>query len=377
MRPFTAPVTIVALLLALLSAPGPAAAADATVAGFSPQGTVKDVRQAAARFSEPMVAFGDPRGAPDPFVVQCPEPGTGRWVDPRQWVYDFARDLPGGLRCTFQLRPGLQTLDGRPVTAPGAFTFTTGGPSIRDSTPRAGSEWIDEEQAFLLVLDAAPTPESLERHVGFSVEGLPQRVGARVVTGAPRNAIVRTRYPRGSAPGPHVVVLQPRQRLPNGARVSLVWGKDVASQRVSPRRRTRGSSSVRPRLHGSLRPASASDGTPTACRCRPCACVSRRRWPWAQARRVALRGPGGRRWGAALANGDPPPHGDGSPSGAVSRERRRSPSRCRPTSSTTPAGAWSTPRAFPLDRARPRRSRRWRSSRRASASSSAPIPCCR
>jgi alpha-2-macroglobulin len=35
---------------------------------FTPQGTVKHVRQASARFSEPMVPFGDPRRRTD---AQC------------------------------------------------------------------------------------------------------------------------------------------------------------------------------------------------------------------------------------------------------------------------------------------------------------------
>ena len=52
---------ILALLAALLGSlflAGPAPAAEVT--RFSPQGTVKQVRQASAAFSEPMVAFGDP-----------------------------------------------------------------------------------------------------------------------------------------------------------------------------------------------------------------------------------------------------------------------------------------------------------------------------
>ena len=46
----------------------------APVKRFVPQGTVKQVRQASAAFSEPMVAFGDPSAA-DPFDVTCPVPG--------------------------------------------------------------------------------------------------------------------------------------------------------------------------------------------------------------------------------------------------------------------------------------------------------------
>ena len=141
--------TALATALAVLAAALPARAAepDGRVAGFSPQGTVKQVRQVAARFSEPMVPLGDPRATPDPFDVTCAEPGAGRWVDTRQWVYDFARDLPAGLACRFTLKAGLQTLAARPVVGPTEFAFSTGGPAIRESSPREGAEWLDEEQA--------------------------------------------------------------------------------------------------------------------------------------------------------------------------------------------------------------------------------------
>jgi hypothetical protein len=43
------------------------------VSAFSPQGTVKRVRQAQAHFSVPMVPLGDPR-LTDPFDVACDGP---------------------------------------------------------------------------------------------------------------------------------------------------------------------------------------------------------------------------------------------------------------------------------------------------------------
>src|SRR5262249_22591916 len=170
------------LLRALL--PPPAAPA-AEVAGFSPQGTVKRVRQVSARFSDPMVPLGDPR-AVDPFDVTCPEPGAGRWVDSRDWVYDFARDLPAGVLCAFRLRARLTTLSGMAVPGRQEFAFSTGGPAIVSSIPGEGSESIDEEQAFVLVLDAAPSSESLLAHVAFTVEGRPEPIGVRVLTGPAR-----------------------------------------------------------------------------------------------------------------------------------------------------------------------------------------------
>src|SRR5262245_38594373 len=184
------------LLLAplLLAALVPVAAPAAEVIRFSPQGTVKRVRQITARFSEPMVPLGDPRGATDPFEIECPEAGSGRWVDSRNWVYDFARDLPAGVRCRFRLRPALQSLSGQAVTGRQEFAFSTGGPAIVSSQPAEGATAIHEDQAFILVLDAEATDASLLAHVGFAVEGLPQRVGFRVVTGPERDAILRSRF---------------------------------------------------------------------------------------------------------------------------------------------------------------------------------------
>jgi len=109
-----------ALLALALAAP----AHGVTVEAFSPQGEVKGVRQVAARFTAQIVPFGDPRLV-EPFDVSCPENGTGRWADGRNWVYDFARDLPAGVVCTFSIKPGLKTLAGESVEA-AKFSFSTG-----------------------------------------------------------------------------------------------------------------------------------------------------------------------------------------------------------------------------------------------------------
>jgi hypothetical protein len=48
------------------------------VESFSPQGTLKNIRQVKVRFTQPMVAFGDPRSVIMPFEVECPVRGEGR-----------------------------------------------------------------------------------------------------------------------------------------------------------------------------------------------------------------------------------------------------------------------------------------------------------
>ena len=194
---------------------------------FSPQGTVKQVRQVTARFSEPMVPLGDPRDTTSPFVIDCPAHGAARWIDSRNWSYDFDQDLPAGLRCSFKLRGGLKSLAGKAFTDLRAFNFDTGGPSIVDQRPWPESNDIDEEQAFVLVLDADPDPESILEHASFSVEGMPQKIGVTIMSGDDREILLK-RFENLTAKKP-VVILQSKQRFPNNTAVTLIWGAGIKS----------------------------------------------------------------------------------------------------------------------------------------------------
>ena len=102
-------------------------AGDAGIELFSPEGEVKAVRQVTVRFSESMVPFGDPRQL-DPFDIDCVENGSGRWADDRNWVYDFDRDLPAGVRCGFTIRRGLASLAGQPIASGRRHEFTPAAP---------------------------------------------------------------------------------------------------------------------------------------------------------------------------------------------------------------------------------------------------------
>ena len=212
-----------AALLALLLASR--ALAEPTVTVFTPQGDVKAPRQVRATFAEAMIPFGDPRRAADPFEIACPEKGTAHWEDDRTWTFDFKRDVPAGVRCRFTVRPGLATLRGVAVT-PAEFAFSTGGPAILSSDPWEGHEWIAEDQAFVLRLDARVRPSTVERHVAFEAEDVPERIGVSIVGGKRRKRLLdaaRERPRKGTA----LLVIQPRRSFPNPAKVRLVWGKGV------------------------------------------------------------------------------------------------------------------------------------------------------
>lgn len=156
----------------------------AEIALFSPQGEAQDVRQVAVRFSRPMVPFGNP-GPAEPFRIDCPATGQGRWVDERNWVYDFDQDLPGGLRCAFTLKPDLKTLAGETVKSHAPYTFSTPGPTVIESLP---DRWEDvtEEQYFVLGFDTQVEQASLLDHLFCDIKGVGEKVGMRLVTGKER-----------------------------------------------------------------------------------------------------------------------------------------------------------------------------------------------
>lgn len=225
------PVVALALLGAVRGEAAPTRAPGAATAApgldrLSPTGTVKQVRQIAARFATPMVPYGDPRSPSDPLLVTCPVPGSGRWVDSRSWVYDFAKTIPGGITCTIRQRPGLTDLAGKPLPERPEATFFTGGPAVETATPSEGEE-IDAEQAFLLRLDAPATPASVEQHASFAVDGVAEKVGVRVLDGDQRAQILaRWDVDPKSA---DAIVIAARRRFPDDATVRLIWGAGIAT----------------------------------------------------------------------------------------------------------------------------------------------------
>jgi uncharacterized protein YfaS (alpha-2-macroglobulin family) len=242
----------VASLLLLFIAALPSAATQPEVELFSPQGTVKDIRQAAVRFSVPMVRIGDPRLA-DPFTINCPASGGGRWADGRNWVYDFDADLPGGVRCRFALRADLLSLDDDPIGGERLFEFDTGGPAIRASLPYEGAVDIDEAQIFILALDAPATAASVAKHAQCRIAGHADLVDVDVLDGEAREEILGLRRQLGygywrilwkdgrstvervedkelAAAEALITVLQCRQRIPPETEMEIIWGAGIAAE---------------------------------------------------------------------------------------------------------------------------------------------------
>jgi uncharacterized protein YfaS (alpha-2-macroglobulin family) len=224
--------------------------ADTSVTSFSPSGTVKGVRQVAARFNGQMVPLGDMRLG-DPFNIDCPEQGKGRWIDGQNWSYDFARDLPAGVSCRFTLKDDIKDLSGKPLAGTRQFKFDTGGPVVKESAPRDGSGYIDEQQIFVLGLDGPASDETVAEHAWCRADGINERIAVRVLQGAERQQVLdlrkafTERYLSVYFKARGVVwrattavnnkklerlplaVLQCKRNLPAATEVSLVWGEGI------------------------------------------------------------------------------------------------------------------------------------------------------
>ncbi len=223
---------------------------EAAVALFSPQGESRQVHQAVARFTVPMVPFSTPDQSLEPFSVDCAVPGRGRWVDQRTWVYQFKGNLPGGQHCRFTLRHGLHDPAGRTVAGQQTFIFNTGGPAVLNVTPRAVSRvaeddhgWINEDQLFVLQLNAPVAPDKLAQQVRCVAGGIAEEIPVAPLAeealrhmlafeaqgNSGTNPALYQAYQQDKAYPGTVVALQCKRTLPANAEVQLIWPAGLAA----------------------------------------------------------------------------------------------------------------------------------------------------
>ncbi len=221
-----------ALLTLALLATGAAAQA-LTITSLSPQGEVARVRQLVAKFDSAAVRFGDPKAAA-PLTVSCDDAeagkGTGRWTGDREWVFDFARDLPPGVRCTATLKSGFKSPSDVELTGQKTYQFSTGGPFVRYIQPSTYQS-IDEEQFFTLTLNGGATLESVKQNVWCVASGVGERIPVRLIEGKQREELLKAQgRDKEAARDPlSYVTMACNRRLSSGADMQIVFGKGVAT----------------------------------------------------------------------------------------------------------------------------------------------------
>lgn len=206
----------------------PVAASEPRLIHFSPNGEVTVLRQVVARFSDPMVAFGDP-DARAPFTVDCPEKGQARWIDPTTWVYDFEQDLPAGISCALNSIGELKTLGGKPVQADTKYLITTGGPKIVFSRPDAGNRNLTEGQNWLLAISAQTDRNSIVEHAKCLAAGEQRNIV--VLDDETRDRLIVAHRLKDWKPArvKEMIAVKCEGELPTAQDITLIWGKGISS----------------------------------------------------------------------------------------------------------------------------------------------------
>jgi len=209
-------------------------AAEPKIELFSPQGESKDVRQVNVRFSEEMVSFGDPDSL-EPFDIKCESSGKGRWADGKNWIFDFDKKLKAGIMCTFSLKKEIRTKRGAEIKGQRHFNFSTGGPQVVSINPGSGSEYIDEEQIFLVKPDGDIHEESVIKNAFCLFENTKERVGIKILSDQETKKLLLSLHSgHGKKESDYILALQCKRRLPNDFNLSIVWGKGILSKSGVP-----------------------------------------------------------------------------------------------------------------------------------------------
>ncbi|PZN92086.1 MAG: alpha-2-macroglobulin, partial [Alphaproteobacteria bacterium] len=213
---------------------------------FSPVGAVQGPEQVSVHFTTPMVALGDPR-LPAPITGNCSAGATGRWADAQSYAIDLPAPLPGGRRCRYELLSGLKDARGAAVAGQRRFEFTTGGPAVRAALP--DGDTIEEDQVFLLALNARPTPASVAAQASCLIDGVGEAVPLDILPDSARDTVLngaggdyRVRrfletagwrkpdYGDDAVPPKAIIVAAKcRRTLPAGGKLTVAWGAGIAT----------------------------------------------------------------------------------------------------------------------------------------------------
>ena len=203
------------------------------VGQFNPQGEVAQVQQVRVQFDSAAVRFGDPKAAA-PLQLSCSDAqaaaGTGRWTSEREWVFDFSRPLPPGVRCTAQLLAGLKSPTGQVLSGTTRYQFSTGGPQALSILPPT-YEAIDESQFFVLRFSGPVARDTLLANGYCALEGVGERIPLRWIDGNERTELLKMRgWTQAATAAPlQYATLACNRTLTPGAKLRLVLGSGVAT----------------------------------------------------------------------------------------------------------------------------------------------------
>lgn len=193
---------------------------------LQPQGAVNDVRQVVLRTDQDAVRFGDPQ-APAPALVACSDPaavaGTGHWNSAREWIWQFNRPVPAGVRCTVTLKKDFKSPANAQLKGAASYQFEVAGPRVRSISPGTYRS-IDEDQIFALHLNSPVQRTSLLEFGYCRTKDVGERIPLRWIDGPEAQAIVQTQHWEAGYQAGTTVLVACNRRLTAGSTVQVVYG---------------------------------------------------------------------------------------------------------------------------------------------------------
>lgn len=229
------------LLAALVAGVQMMLAQAGTAAGLQLLGQADAVTGVRLRFDTDVVAVGAVGGNKTaPITLQCsaqgeipPPKGNARWNSPREWVWEFSAALRGAQHCTAAINPSFRTSAGLALGADAlerGARFAIAGPRIVASSPERW-EHVDEEQIFVLRLNAPARTASISEHARCRSSDTGESMGVRLIHGKQRQAAIAAAnmQPASQEEAERTVALTCQRRLNPATQVQLFWTAGIAS----------------------------------------------------------------------------------------------------------------------------------------------------
>ena len=163
------------------------------IESFTPTGDVHGEVQVHIQFSDFMFRLGE-MPETHPVKSNCDGYGTGSWLNPKEWTFNFKKPIPAKTECVYDLDPTLQSVSGIPVVGPNRYSFKTAPARLANVEPFGESSapslsyWgknsmgIDPDQQFLLHFKDKITPEEIQKRFFFSFDGHSGAVGFKIAS---------------------------------------------------------------------------------------------------------------------------------------------------------------------------------------------------
>lgn len=189
---------VLCLFMTLFMVLHPFATWGAEISTFTPQGSVKEIKQVVARFKTEMVPMGDPKAGTDIFDIRCfgqtedsaitlPKYST-QWADSKAWTLMFDEPLASGTNCVFETKDDVLDL-AKSKLKKSRYTFGTGGPRVLAIHP-ANDNVIENDQYFIVQFDGDINPDTFMKLAFFEVQGINEKVKVKIVTGSERASVI-------------------------------------------------------------------------------------------------------------------------------------------------------------------------------------------